>query len=173
MRLFTDHRPPKSISHGVTCREDLWSAEEVWPIFRYLAQDIGRKLRLEQMEAATVQISLKGRSLQVKQFQGPLPQPTRSPQLIAEAAQKLLLKNYRWPEPLRAVTVSATNLTLGQAPRQLLLFADERPQKLDKVEDVMYGLQERFGGQALFPAAVLLADKLPRRREQTEDEEER
>ncbi|MBQ6841754.1 MAG: DNA polymerase IV [Firmicutes bacterium] len=172
VRLFTDHRPPKSISHGVTCREDLTHADEVWPIFRHLAQDIGRKLRAEQMQAATVQISLKGASLQVKQYQAPLPEPTRSPQLIAEAAQALLIKHYRWAEPLRAVTVAATNLTQGKAPRQLLLFADERPEKLDKVEDVMYGLQERFGGQALFSAAELLADKLPRHREELPEEEE-
>ena len=172
VRLFSDHRPPKSVSHGVTCREDLYNAAEVWPIFRHLAQGIGRKLRAEQMQAATVQITLKGASLQVKQYQAPLMEPTRSPQLIAEAAQALLQKHYRWQEPLWAVTVAATNLSSGRAPRQLLLFGDERPQKLDKVEDVMYGLQERFGGQALFPAAELMAEKLPRRRDDWAEEED-
>ena len=38
--------------------------------------------------------------------------------------------------------------------------------------DLVYGLQERFGGQALFSAADLLADKLPRHREELPEEEE-
>ena len=55
--------PIKSVGHGITCTADLENDEEVWKVILALSQDIGHRLRLHELAARGVQISVRGNDL--------------------------------------------------------------------------------------------------------------
>jgi DNA polymerase-4 len=130
------HSPVKSIGHGTTCTADLKNNDEVWQIMLYLTQDIGHRLRLHEIMAGGVQITVKDNGLACRQYQLRLPAATQSPMELAVAARGLFESNYDWHTFVRAVTVRAINLEPLCMPRQLALFDDAaRRAKLQKIDD--------------------------------------
>ena len=77
------HSPVKSIGHGITCTADLENNEEVWKVMLELSQDIGHKLRVYELCASGVQITIKDNGLLYKQHQAQLDTVTQSPMEIA------------------------------------------------------------------------------------------
>jgi len=102
--------PLKSIGHGITCSADLLNEEEVWRVILELSQDIGRRLRLYELLAGGVQITIRDNNLLFKQFQAPLEIPTKSPLEIACKARQIFKEYYRQNFRVRAVTVRAIKL---------------------------------------------------------------
>lgn len=49
----------KSVGHGITCNADLENEEEVWKVMLELSQDIGHRLRVHELAATGVQISVR------------------------------------------------------------------------------------------------------------------
>ena len=156
------HSPVKSIGHGITCNADLETPDEVWKVMLHLSQDIGHKLRVHELCAKGVQITVKDNGLAYKQYQAPLEIATQSSMEIAALARKLFDTNYRWHTDVRAVTVRAINLIPKETPQQLILFDDaEKREKRDKLEDAIEDIRGRFGKWAVYPAALLGEMKLP------------
>ena len=52
--------PIKTIGHGITCTADLENNSEVWRVMLELCQDLGHKLRVHNLTANGVQITIKG-----------------------------------------------------------------------------------------------------------------
>lgn len=154
--------PIKSVGHGITCVADLLDEEEVWKVMLELSQDIGHRLRLHKLKASGVQISLRSNDLGYRQFQGPLSLSTQSPMLIAKKARALFHENYRWLNPVRAVTVRAINLIPQESPEQIDLFTDmRRKEKEEKLGDCIEEIRRRFGKRAVFQACLLGDLKMP------------
>lgn len=154
--------PIKSVGHGITCVADLLDEEEVWKVMLELSQDIGHRLRLHKLKAYGVQISLRSNDLGYRQFQGPLSLSTQSPMLIAKKARALFHENYRWLNPVRAVTVRAINLIPQESPEQIDLFTDmRRKEKEEKLGDCIEEIRRRFGKRAVFQACLLGDLKMP------------
>ena len=65
--------PVKSIGHGITCTADLENEEEVHRVLLELAQDVGHRLRVHELCAQGVQVSVRGNDLLGAQFQCKLP----------------------------------------------------------------------------------------------------
>lgn len=95
----------KSIGHGITCTADLENEDEVYRVMLELSQDIGHKLRVNELKACGVQISIRSNDLYGKQYQAQFEMPTRSPKVIADTARSLFSQRYTWATPVRAVTV--------------------------------------------------------------------
>ena len=55
--------PVKSVGHGSTCIRDLESNYEVWLVLLELAQDVGHRLRVHEIQACAVQISVRDNEL--------------------------------------------------------------------------------------------------------------
>ncbi len=150
--------PIKSIGHGTTCRRDLHSEYDVWRVILHLSQDIGHRLRVHQMGARGVQLTIKDSSLASRQHQMPLPLPSQSPSEIARSARQLFLANYKWCKPVRALTVRAINLVSRTRPQQLVLFDDIHSRiRQEQLDDTIDELRERFGKRSVL-AAVLLEE---------------
>lgn len=150
--------PIKSIGHGTTCRRDLHSEYDVWRVILHLSQDIGHRLRVHQMGARGVQLTIKDSSLASRQHQMPLPLPSQSPSEIARSARQLFLANYKWYKPVRALTVRAINLVSRTRPQQLVLFDDIHSRiRQEQLDDTIDELRERFGKRSVL-AAVLLEE---------------
>ena len=156
------HSPVKSIGHGTTCTSDLETDEEVWKIMLHLTQDLGHRLRVHDMKANGVQITVKDNSLSYRQYQMQLPMATQSPMEIATAARYLFENNYDWHTFVRAITVRAINLEPKFMPQQLMLFDDAaRRARLEKLDDTIEILRGRFGKRSIYSASLLGSIKTP------------
>ena len=154
--------PVKSIGHGITCTADLQTPEEVFRVMLELSQDVGHRLRVHELMACGVQVSVRANDLYGSQYQCKLPFRTQLPNEIAGAGFHLLMERYRWDKPIRAVTIRGIDLVSQKEAEQLSMFVDH--QKRDRrirLEDAVEGIRKRFGKQAI-SYAVLMGDlKIP------------
>lgn len=156
--------PVKTIGHGITCIADLENNDEVWKGMLELSQDIGHRLRVHELSAKGVQITVKDNALMYKQYQAQMPFPTQSPMEIACKARSLFESTYRWSTKVRAVTVRAINLVPSALPQQLDLFDDvAKQERRDRLEDTIDRIRMRFGNRAIYSASLMGDIKMPGR----------
>ena len=152
----------KSIGHGITCKEDLVSEKEVWLVMLEMSQDIGHKLKAHNLSACGVQISIKDHNLSVKQYQCKTPFPTQSADIIARTGRKLFDDNLTEKIQVRAVTVRAIDLRPADDVFQVDMFNDvKKIEKIEKLDNAVEVLRQRFGSKAVHSAALLEEVKAP------------
>jgi DNA polymerase-4 len=163
--MRTDYvSPVKSVGHGITCVADLENNDEVWKVMLELSQDIGHRLRVHELSAKGVEITVKDNGLMYKQYQAQMPFPTQSPMEIALKAKSLFESNYRWITNIRAVTVRAINLISSTMPQQLEMFDDAaKRDKRNRLEDAIENIRTRFGNRAVYSASLMGDIKMPGR----------
>lgn len=142
--------PVKSIGHGITCTADLQTPEDVFRVMLELSQDVGHRLRVHELMACGVQVSIRTNDLYGSQYQCKLPFRTQLPNEIAGAGFHLLMERYRWDKPIRAVTIRGIDLVSQKDAEQLSMFVDH--QKRDRrilLEDAVEDIRRRFGKRAI------------------------
>ena len=148
--------PVKSVGHGVTCVHDLESDYEVWLVLLALAQDVGHRLRVHEIQAKAVQITVRDRDLGWQQWQMPLAYPSQSPYEIACAGYELFRMQYRWEKPIRALTIRGINPDSAYAPLQLDMFQDYVPRaKQRALDDAIDSIRGRFGERSIFNGCLM------------------
>ena len=148
--------PVKSVGHGVTCVHDLETDYEVWLVLLELAQDVGHRLRVHEIQARAVQVTVRDNELSWKQWQMPLAYPSQSPYEIACAGFELFRMQYRWEKPIRALTIRGINPDSASAPIQLDMFNDYIPRAKQKaLDDAIDGIRSRYGVHAVFNACLM------------------
>ncbi len=153
--------PAKSLGHGITCTADLETEEEVWRVMLELSQDLGHRLRLHNLAATGVRLSVKSNDLKVRQYQRPLSPQSQSPFEIAECARELF-KNYGWQKNVRAISVTATELVPFDRPFQIDVFTDlSRYNKQKTIDDTVDSIRDRFGKKSVVAASLLGDIKVP------------
>lgn len=158
------HVPVYSVGKGITCTADLNKIEEVSRVIIALSQDIGMRLRKLHAFASGIQLQLRTSELAYWQSQCRLETPVCSAPFIADAAIRLLLSQYDWRFPVRAVSVRADHLLPNYVPRPTNLF---RPQdvimgeKIEKLGVAVDEIRRRFGKNAIRPACLLNDLKIP------------
>ena len=154
--------PVKSVGHGITCRADLETKEEVSKVILELSQDVGHRLRVNSLKAANVEIYIRGKDLSPEHYSSSLSSPSMLPCDIAKAAADEFNKRYLWLTPVRSVTVRATNLKSSSECVQLNLFADyKREENMERVEKAIENIRSRFGKKAITYASLLGDLKMP------------
>jgi len=150
--------PVKSVGHGTTYVRDLNNNYEVWLVLYELAQDVGHRLRVHELAAKAVEVTVRDNELGWRQWQVQLPYPTQSPLEIATAGYDLFLARYDWNRPIRALTIRGINPRSENEPIQLDVFNDyQRRIKQQKVDDAIDSIRNRFGVNAIKPA-ILMGD---------------
>ena len=162
-----DFTPPvKSIGHGITCTSDLLNHEEVYRVLLELSQEVGLKLRKQNLAATGVKIAVRGNTLAYREYQCRLTFPTQSYTEISRAGYDLFRKRHSWNVDIRSLTISAINLVPGDTPIQLDLWSDfERHKKRLKLEETVDDIRRRFGLQSINFAALSSGLKIPSHRE--------
>ncbi len=155
-----EEEPVKSVGHGVTCVADLETLEEANVVFLALTQDIGQKLRRLGLQARGIQVTVRDSDLHFESWQQLSERPTQCASDLAKAAKELLKTRYGWQRPIRALTVSAIHLESADEPRQLSMFGGAG-EKQRKAEGAFDKIREKFGDDAIKPAALLGENKLP------------
>ncbi len=160
--LVSDSEQAKSIGHGITCVTDLDDMEEAHAVLLSLTQEIGRKLRAQDLRAHGVQVTVRDSTLAFESWQEQLREPTQSALMLARAAADILKRRYRWENKIRALTVSAIYLDRLDAPEQLSLFHLREQERQARVEEMMDKIRERFGKDSIRPATLLGERKMPK-----------
>ena len=162
-----EYEPPiKSIGHGITCTSDLLSQEEVNHVLMELAQEVGYKLRKQNLAASGVRIYVRDNSLSHHGYQCKLDYPTQSYTTIAKAGFDLFQRRHSWNNDIRSLTISAIDLVPSDTPVQLDLWSDyskhTRRLTLEKTVD---DIRRRFGLNAINFAALTSGLKMPAHKE--------
>ena len=148
--------PIKSVGHGTTCVCDLDADYSVWRVLYELAQDVGHRLRRYGLAARGVQITVKDKDLDYRQYQTPLVYPSQSPLEIAQAGFDLFRIRYSWHKPVRALTIRGINLIPEKQPVQLDIFNDARKREKQKaLDDCVDTIRRRFGYRSIFAASLM------------------
>ena len=162
-----DYEPPiKSIGHGITCTADLLNQEEVFHVLLELAQEVGYKLRKQELSATGVRISIRDSSLAHRGYQCKLDFPTQSYTAIARAGHDLFCRKYAWTNNIRSLTISAIDLVPADTPVQLDLWSDySKHKRRVTLEQTVDDIRRRFGLNAINFAALTSGLKVPAHRE--------
>ena len=148
--------PIKSVGHGTTCVCDLETEYPVWLVLYELAQDVGHRLRKNELAARGVQITVKDNDLDYRQYQTPLPFPSQSPLEIAQAGFALFRQHYFWDKPVRALTIRGINLVSAHQPVQLDMFCNaEARERSRALDDCVDEIRRRFGNRAIYAASLM------------------
>ena len=161
--MHKDFVPPiKSLGHGSTCVSNLVNNDEAWKCFLDLAQDLGHRLRVNELAASGVQVMVRDSTMEFKQFQCMLTSTTQSPLALAEKSMELFQKNYHWKNEVRALCIRAIQLVHKNTPQQLDLFCSPHKRKAQEdLDDAIYALRSRFGNHAVYPATLMGDHKMP------------
>lgn len=141
---------PKSIGKSTTRAEDFTTYDEVWKTFLDFSQYICDSLKKKKLYVGGVQVHLRTASLTVKEFGTVFKASTDSALILARRGFELFKSNYSFGEPLRSVGLRAVNLK-GEAVavQQDIFGEDERLEELEKIENTMYELRQRFGDSGI------------------------
>ena len=154
--------PVKSIGHGITCTADLETPEEVYRVLLELSQDVGHRLRLHELMACGVQITIRSNDLAYSQYQCKLPARTQLPCEIANAGFQLFTERYHWSNHVRAITISGIDLVPQRESEQLSMFVDTgRRDRRVRLEDAVEDIRRRFGKKAITYACLMGNLKIP------------
>ncbi len=158
----SEREAPKSVGNGMTFRRDLVTTEEIRVGIEALSEEVAARLRAAGLRTCTVSISIKDPNLQTVSRQTPLPHPTDLARELAAEAYRLLVSTWNLGRPIRAITVTAMNLTDGEdGGEQISLFSEERDrrhEKNERIENTLDRIRDRFGKDAIATGAVLGSD---------------
>lgn len=150
--------PPKSVGNGMTFSRDLVGEEAVRSGVTLLADSVAHRLRGHGLKCATVQVTIRSPEFHDISRQRRLIVPTFVTAELAECAMELIRENWNLSAPIRAITITGTNLIPdGQAAEQLDLFSDggehHRRERQEQLGHTLDRIRSRYGGGAIGPAS--------------------
>jgi DNA polymerase-4 len=102
----------------------------------------------------------KGHKLEVHHAADDFAAPTHLSREIADAALGLITKNWREGSPIRTLTITGESLVPADQAEgvQLSLFdepAAPRTERVERLEQALDSIRERYGSKAIIPANIL------------------
>ena len=152
----------KSVGNGFTFKHDLVTDSEARIGIEYLADEIGRRLRKNEMLATTVSLSIKDEYMRVIQRQRPLDRPSDISREIADLAFSILRDEWRAGKPIRTITVTAQGLVKKTScAEQIGMFevVDCRDREKDrKREETVNIIRQKYGVASIISGAIMDTD---------------
>ena len=158
VRYTGEYDPPKSIGNGRTFKRDLVSQEDINTAISALADMVVARLRKANMKCNTVQVTIKDTNLKsiIRQ------KGTKSPTWLASDLidESIALIHSSWPQskPIRMLTVTAKKLAPAKETfNQMFLFdiGQHTEEKLEKFEEVMNSIRQKYGSDSISRANLL------------------
>lgn len=152
-RPIVTERVPKSISQETTFARDVQDRALLERTLRVQAAEIARKLRRDERVGTTVKLKIRWPDFTTPTRQLTLPQPTDDPEVIADAALRLLGQVWTGAPAVRLIGVGVSGL--GAPPRQLSLWdvpaapTPEEQARQQRVQTALAAIQARFGAGAV------------------------
>ena len=149
----------KSVGNGITFSRDLKSAEDALTAVTSLSDTVAGRLRKYGFKAKGVKVDIKDASFKSISRQKQLVKPTHLSSDIKQAAMELISSSWRFPDPIRLITVTAINLTDGEEGEQLSFFgngyssgcesAAAAEEKSNSIEKAMDDIRRKFGDSSI------------------------
>ena len=149
----------KSVGNGITFSRDLKSSEDALTAVTSLSDTVAGRLRKYGFKAKGVKVDIKDASFKSISRQKQLVKPTHLSSDIKQAAMELISSSWRFPDPIRLITVTAINLTDGEEGEQLSFFgngyssdsesAAAAEEKSDSIEKAMDDIRRKFGDSSI------------------------
>ncbi|MDO5541460.1 MAG: DNA polymerase IV [Eubacteriales bacterium] len=163
VRRFDEKPEVKSVSHGMTFKRNLMTADEVRTGLAVLADEVAVSLRKNHMKGCVISVHIKSPALVTISRQTKLDHYTHLQREILDIAVELVQINWKiGASPIRALTIGVTGLVPEEeAPEQLSLFDlgldnDKKRQKSkldrqrqEKLEDAMEKIRQKHGSGAI------------------------
>ena len=166
VRCYGEHEAVKSVGNGMTYPQDLVGREACIAGLTPLCESVGARLRAQHLKCRTITLQIKDPQLKVISRQKPVDPPTNLTRYLLREVIQLL--ESAWPEdaPVRLFTVTAGSLIDESAPvTAQLSFLEEAPRedpRQRRLEQVLDGLRNRFGQDAIATARGLTAPAMHR-----------
>lgn len=166
VRCYGEHEAVKSVGNGMTYPQDLVGREACIAGLTPLCESVGARLRAQHLKCRTITLQIKDPQLKVISRQKPVDPPTNLTRYLLREVIQLL--ESAWPEdaPVRLFTVTAGSLMDESAPvTTQLSFLEEAPRedpRQRRLEQVLDGLRNRFGQDAIATARGLTAPAMHR-----------
>lgn len=142
----------KSISVSETLPSDIESLPKLKEILLYQADRVGRSLRKDKKYAGVVAVTFKTKDFVSYSHQMKLSTPINTTEEIYKTACDVLKKGWRG-EAIRLIGIRLGNLVEGKI-RQYSIFDEEKDEYMDKMQEVIDGINDKYGGSKIMPASM-------------------
>lgn len=153
VRSLQDREPVKSVGNGSTFPQNLTTESDIRRGILLLSDSVAMRLRKYGFYAGGVHVALKRADFKVFSRQKQLTSPTHLCRELTEEAIALALKLWTPPTPIRAITVTAIQLTSERSAfEQVNLFAQTNSSKREqqeKLEHTMDQIRNKYGRSAI------------------------
>jgi len=154
------YTPPKSVGNGLTFPNDLVGEAQVRSGVALLADSVAARLRRHGLKCTTLQVSLRSPTFHDISRQQRLARPSFVAPELAETAMSLIRANWDLSAPIRAITITGSNLIPAeQAGGQLDLFSDDgqsrRQERQEQLGRAIDDIRSKFGPSAIGPTSCL------------------
>lgn len=151
-----EHEEVKSVGNGMTFRRDLHGEDEIKAGVMTLCDEVSTRLREAHLKCRTVQVLIKSPAFKMTSRQASLASPTQLQKEMVDTAMGLIHANWRLDAPIRALTITAMNLTHeDDVSAQLSLFdmgitrQDAERKRQEKIESAMYDIRKKHGTRSI------------------------
>jgi DNA polymerase-4 len=155
---YDAEREYKSVGNGITFRRNLLGRDEVRTAVVSLADRVSVRLRRHGLMASGIKVDIKDPDLRTISRQMQLENAVNNSADIAKAAMDLIDRNWRYTDPIRLITVTGINISVGAPEEQLSLFSpqqEETRKKNEAVDAAMDAVRGKFGKYSIMYAGVL------------------
>ena len=143
-----EREPVKSVGNGMTFSRDLVGLDDILFGVTKLTDSVCSRMRRHGVKCRTVQVTLRAPDFRSFVRQQPLEKASNIAADIIPVAMELIKRNWILTNPIRMITVTATNLVPADEPEQSGLFESENDsfeKKKRKLAKTMDELRGRFG----------------------------
>ncbi len=152
----------KSVGNGFTFKHDITSFDEARVGISFLSDEIATRLRSKGMKCSTVMLTIKNDYLTSIQRQRPQSPPTDIAREISATAYSILREVWYEGNPIRMLTVTASNLVRSEfVTEQLTLFdtgSEQKRAKVKKREQTVDKIRQKYGCDSILTGAVMAGD---------------
>ncbi len=156
--IYEEKFEPKSVSKGITLKEDTDDIEFLVGVIKMLSGYIANSLRKKKLRCSVVSIIYKDEYFAITNRQKQIGK-TDLYQDISKAAILLLKENYTKNVKIRTITVAVSNLVSDNDEVQLFMFdeayVDSKNEKIEKATLALDDIIEKYGDDKINFASIL------------------
>jgi DNA polymerase-4 len=157
--VHAEREQSKSIGHTTTLPTNFTERIAINRVFLNLADQVGRRLRRQQLLSQTVQITIRDPDMRTITRAAKLNAPTETRDDIYRMACRLFEEHWHQDRPVRLLGITLQNLVdKKEAAVQLDLFDYQKQPMKEKLNRTLDALRDKFGESAILTAGMLSND---------------
>ncbi len=142
----------KCLSVSRTLPFDVRQKQELKKVLLEQSEEVGRELRKQKCYASTIAITYKNNQFQSYSHQMTLETSICSSEEIYQKVLLLLDRSWR-EDAIRNIGIRLSDFT-DQKRKQLSLFEEQTEEKVDKIQEVVDQIKDKYGNTSILPASM-------------------